>query len=798
MNKNNQVNKSFNLSLLAICIMTLSNASFALEELADVDLRKVDGQDGVDLSINFDQAKFDNFYWEDKVGTSTNIEQTLRANANNVVFNGIGGIKPGINLKFNAGSQGAKTGLDAQLTLKPFTMSMDSWTLCDTATTPKCSGSLGSLGLQVASPLGIRLTTPNGLFSASDQAALNLGLNNINLFIGQKQGLAALTQNQILAKLNFNLMGRGFMNIDPAKGLLITTNQGASKASKDSIPTDLLGYVDFDRVDAPNKASIPVAQLGTYSGTSSGINLELLTVKDAGVGIYDASAAKGVIRVGASGRIVNGSLQIRGINAEGKENPVDNNTTNTHTLNNVLGYANQGSTTATSSTVIGSSGIGFRMSGEFTNTGDKMLEGGKAGEATTLEIGGAGTNSYGFEFSNLTPLVSGSTERAYFDSGDIYMNLANTQTIRLPENSVLQNSKFGGIAGQYLTNSKDYINKIHNNTTNPYSLIMAIRGMHFQALARQGRFTDATGVDSAGSFKSKTNSWGLALPIYNMNANLATYATNYTGDVFTLNNSVVGKNLVTDSQRLGLAVALSTEGKSADGSKTTSIMLIDGGPVVANANKPVDYYLGLRNIDMLLRGYGSLGFENGNVNLTMPDLLMVMSAELAAGYLPGAKYKSYNYTSPLDNFKLKNDILLGIKIKMLGDMAFALIPNNAVSDGSALTVIGDYKLTDGAIQLSDPIDGSMIGLDNLSGTVRFNNSIAITKNTKDYTEDKQGNVSFNYAFNFNPAQNASEVFRVRDINFYPPDSKSTTGQRLGEMVMTGGRLNSSLTLTPRN
>lgn len=798
MNKKNGIHKAFVLSALSASIILLSQSVFALEELTDQALSNINGQDGVDLSIDFDRANFDKFYWEDKAGTAANVEQTLRANANNVIFSGIGVAQPGVNLKFNAGSEGVKTGLDAQLVLKPFTMAIDSWTLCDTAATPSCGGSLGSLGLQVASPLNIRLTTPNGIFSASEQAALKLGVNNLNLFIGQKQSLAALTQNQLLSKLNFNLSGKGFITIDPAKGLFITTNQNGATTNKSHAPSGTLGYVDFDRVDDPNKSSIPIAQYGTYGATSSGINIELSTVKNATAGVYDASAAKGLIRVGASGRIVDGKLQVRGISAAGKINPTDNNLTNTHELNNVLGFANQGVTTAASSTVIGSSGIGFRMSGSFTNLGDQMLTGAKTGDATTLEIGGAGNNSYGFEFSNLTPLISGSAERASFDSGDIFLNLANTQTIRLPENSVLRAARFGGIAGQYLTNANDYIQKIHNDAINPYSLILAIRGMNFQALSRQGRFTSSTGISTANAFTNQTNNWGLALPIYNLNANLATYAKSYTGDIFGLTNGIVTKSTVTDSQRLGLALALSTEGRDASGSKTTSIMVIDGSPVSTNGNKPTDYYLGLRNIDMLLRGYGSMGFENGNVNLTMPDLLMVMSAELAAGYLPGAKYKSYAYTSPLDNFKLTNDILLGIKIKMLGDMGFALIPNNATADGNTLTIVGDYKLTDGAIQLSDPVDGSMMGLDNISGKIRFNNSIVIGKNTTDYTVDKQGNVAFNYALNFNPDKNPNEVFRVKDINFYPPNSSNTTGQRLGEMVMTGGRLSSSLTLTPRN
>ncbi len=798
--------KKFALSALSVSLILMSQSGFALQELNDSDLSNINGQDGVDITLGFDHANFDRIYWEDKAGSASNTEQRLRLNADALTIRGMNGQNPDLNLKLNVGSDGARAGLDAQLRLNPFILAMGDISVCNSSAVANCNpaglskynGSMGSLGIQVADALNMRLTTPNGLFSSTDQGTMTLGLNNLNIFLGQRQSLSAATQNQLLTGLNFNLSGKGFLSVDSNRGLLLTTNQGSQMASMTSTPSATLGYVDFDRVDEPNKSAIPVSEYGSYAATSPGIKIELATVKNAVPGVYNATDSKGLIRVGASGRIVNAYVQVRGTSAEGKANPVDDNVTDTHTLNNILGMANSGTATAQNSTVIGSSGIGFRMRGEFTNRGDSMLGGSKAGQATTLEIGGAGRNSYGFEFSSLSPLVSGSNARAYFDSGDILLNLADTKSIRLPENSVLRNSRFGGVAGTYLTSASDYVQQINNTTINPYSLIMAIRGMEFQALSKQGRFTGNTGNLTAGAFTSQQNYWGLALPIYNMNANLATYATTYSGNVFDLNNGVVSKSTVTDSQRLGLSLGLSTQGRNADGSKTTSIMLIDGGPVAANANKPVDYYLGLRNIDMLLRGYGSMGFENGHVNLTLPDLLMVMSAELAAGYLPGAKYKTANYVSPLDNFKLNQDILLGIKIKLLGDMGFALIPNNAVSDGSMLSIVGDYAMTDGAMQLSDPVDGSMIGLDNLSGKVRFNNSIGISKKTVDETPGQQGNVSFNYAMNFNPENNARDVFRVRDINFYPPNSTNTTGQRLGEMVITGGRLSSNLTLSPRN
>ena len=293
------------------------------------------------------------------------------------------------------------------------------------------------------------------------------------------------------------------------------------------------------------------------------------------------------------------------------------------------------------------------------------------------------------------------------------------------------------------------------------------------------------------------NQWGLGLPFYNLNVNMAMYTTKYTGDVFNYVGNMVTKSALSNVDRLGFALALSVDGRNADGSKTTSIMVIDGGDRDGNAGNGIqatDFYFGLRNIDMLLRGYGSVGFENGNFNMSMSDLLMVMSAELAAGYLPGSVYKSTGVAVPLNAFTSKDDVLLGLKIKLLGDMNVSLIANNKVADGSNLSVVGEYKLTDGSIQLSDPTSESMVGFDRMSGLVRFNNAIEIN----------QDNVSFNYNFDFNPAgqtaaERAQNVFRVRDINWYPPvGAANNRGQRLGEMVLTGGRFASELSIRPRN
>ena len=792
-----KVKRTFALTALVSSVLVAHQSAYALQALEDQDLRKVDGQDGVELQTEYSQIEIDQLYWEDQAGTASDTEQSLRAVANDVKIQKnqnyqSGNYNLGASYQINTGSNAdGQTGIDLRISAQPSTVSIGSLQLCAQTPTVECNSSLGNFAMQTGSPLQIALITTDGLFNKDVQAQLELGLQNINIYAGLAAEVAGQYNQLILKNTNFNFSGKGVAYIDDTEGFVMKTNVGNVSANKTShTPNETYGYVDFARVTDPDQTG---AGTGTYGGTSAGINLEFMTkanaVVDSNNPVYSTDGAKGLIRVGASGRIVNGLVQVRGIDANGLGAD-----------ENVLGFAStatQSAPTATgaNSTVVGSSGIGLRIRGEFTASGDTML--GNDGEATTLEIGGAGNNTFGFEFGELEPLVSGSTERAYFDSGNIYLNVVNTRHLALPENTVLRTSRFGGTTDTFLTSASDYIQQIHNLSVNPYSLAIAVRGAEFQALSKRGRFTSSSGVESGNYIPDNAglnNKWGLGLPFYNLNANMSMHATEYSGEVFGLNNAnnQVTKRTVTNSERLGFSLAMSVEGRNDDGSKTTSILVIDGADGGAlNGNKPTDYYFGLRNIDMLLSGTGSVGFEDGNFNMHLPNLLMVMAAEIAAGYLPGAKYVSTGADVPLENFSLPDDVLLGLKIKLLGDMNFALIPNNQISanKGNQLSIVGEYDLEQGTIQLSDPIDGSMIGFDNMSGLIRFNNAIEVNKD----------NVGFNYTFDFNPYRQASDVFRVKDLNFYPPlDAANNRGQRLGEMVMTGGRLGVEMNITPRN
>ena len=832
--KNQKNRKGFILNTLALSILAIHTPAYALQALDDGDLRNVNGQDGVHIETTLTEANVKTLYWTDQAGRAESdaTSQALTATADGVKIQQTNRTLDPLkaDVKLNMGTVNNKTAVNLDLSLSPMLATVNSFRVCDSATSgTRCSAAIGSLAIQTASNTSFGLKTTNGLLSKTDQATLNLGIQNANVYLGQTSVTGQLNQ-LILKNFNFNFNGKGYIFVDATDGFKLQANALDSagkmlKASTSQVPTTAsYGYVDLTRVADAALTGNTALNTGTYSTssksdtTNSGLNLEIMLNK----GVSTASpytvdnttgtptGAKGLIRVGASGRMVNSSLQFRGI----------------QNASSLLGFAVDKNGATTTKDIVGGSGIGFSMSTEFTKDNDTMLAGG--GQATTLEIGGAGLNSYGFEFGNLTGLTSGS--RATFSTGDVYLNLSDTKQLTLPANSTFQSTSFGN--GKTLTTTADYTQDVYSTLATgnyPYSIIAAIRGAEFQSISRRGRFTTGAGV-AAGNLLSTdglANEWGLALPFYNLNANLAMYGTTVdpTTVYYYLSDGTkvpVYTSNATLTPRLGFSLAMSTQGRNTDGSKTTSIMVIDGGKVKdVNGNKiagtSTDYYMGLRNIDMLLKGNGSIGVENGSLNVSLNNMVVVMAAEVAAGYLPGTTYASCvtgaanpaacgnKKVADVNNFALNNDVLFGLKLRFGGNMNFSLLPNNSIDDGSRLSIVGDLDLTKGVnntIQISDSSNGSSLGLDNLTGKVNFNNSIVIGKNTispDTSGANQNGQVGFNTSLLINPTQSVDGVFRARDLNFYPPTSGAiVSGARLGEIALTGGRLTSELNIIPRN
>ena len=187
---------------------------------------------------------------------------------------------------------------------------------------------------------------------------------------------------------------------------------------------------------------------------------------------------------------------------------------------------------------------------------------------------------------------------------------------------------------------------------------------------------------------------------------------------------------------------------------------------------------------MLMNGYGSIGLEGGKLNINIPKFMLAAAGQFAVGYLPGSQYKTIGKGyAPINGFITNNDVLFGLRLRMEGGVDMVMVPGGNTLDSNYISFDGTMNLTNGAIQIVEPIDNSIVGLDNISGKISFSNQIKINKD----------NVDLNTSLRINPNNQASDVLRVKDLNFYPTGG---TAQRLGEMVFTGGKINSQFNITP--
>lgn len=796
--KNNKKSQTpmFQLTVLAISLYVAHSSAFAMQELNDSSMRQVDAQDGIYINTAYDNLNIDRLYWEDQAGLPVGVspptpsEAALRGYAEEVKITGDNlGTVYQIQTGTNATGQ---AGIDLKIESRYGTISADSFRICDAAGT-SCDNSVGGLTVQSTENATLHFKTQDGLFNQNSLSDAEISLKHINLYLTQRENSAdsSSIKNQLIFKnFNFNFTGKGYMYVDPVNGLILETRDK--------------GSVHLNRVC---EVGADCSGGMTFANSKPGLNIDLVMKSNTG-NSFNTDDAKGMIRLGASGYIPKAKLQFRGTNGADSAGEA------------ILGKAfagNNNTLTAapTASTIMGSTGLATRMYAEFSN--ENNLPSGET--ATTLELGHGGTQAYGLSFGNLSPLLvrkqdSGgalNTDRAYFDSGNVYINLADTKRMALPQNAVLNAAPF--LTGK-LTVPDNYSQLLHGRSSgaNPRSLVIASRGTNFQALARQTQFIASPDVYKDGitaNDPSGGGTWGLGLPFYNLNSNIALYG----GPTATEGNG-------TTAERLGFALSMATQGINYDftktvaqnlalgndGSKTTSIMLIDGKKYGASDSNgdglrdesltggdPINYYLGIRNIDMLMNGYGSIGLEGGKLNINIPRFMLAAAGQFAVGYLPGSQYKTAGKGyAPINGFITNNDVLFGLRLRMEGGVDMVMVPGGNTLDSNYISFDGTMNLTNGAIQIVEPVDGSIIGLDNISGKLDFSNQIKINKD----------NVDFNTALNINPNKQAGDVLRIKDLNLYPATFTSgvPTGvgnaQRLGEMVFTGGKITSQFNITP--
>ncbi|AXY60826.1 DUF6160 family protein [Acinetobacter sp. WCHAc010052] len=751
------------LKMLTAC-MLLAQHSYALEQLSDSTLSSVTGQDGITITHEVSKITIDQANWVDFSDNSS-----MRLGLHSVEVKGVNNsnIKSQIDLDVAGTTNGA--GIRLETTISPFEATIQNVMLCTVCTVGATGAdrqSLGSLMLATSTPLSFYLETTKGLFDKNSLSHLNFQLQNASI-------THKLNDQQLTLKdFNFNFAADGYMYIDPKEGIVLTTKNGNSDH-----------VINLGRVS--DTTAVHASRTGD-DATNPGVNIDLRY----------GTEQKNIIRMGASGSLANGKIFV--------------NSDQTGISNFNVTDANGVAVTAKGYEKA-NTGIHTGLSAEFTKDGNSLI---KAGEkATTLELGGTGNGNYAIEFSNLSPLNIRTsndpsvlnTQNAYLDLGDVYLNTMQATSLEFVISKKLQNVL--GAASQNLTN---YMNA--TKTSQNFALI-SIRGMDFQAIARKARFISD---NSMAKNDTVQGSWGLGLPIYNLNANLGLFQQSYT---YKTGNQTEIKN------GLGFSLTMSTDGygidKKTNAPSTTSVLLIDGGDgshnkISGTGKEEVNYYAGLRNIDAYLQTNGVIGYEKDGIYVKASNLLLAAKAEIAIGQLPGSLYNCVGTTTcekkvvPIDNFGRPDDVLSSIAFKLDGNGELFIIPGvdatvanpdsnfltvkasfnfneltkeqkaNEAEKGSYLSIINDDYTKSGDV--STLKSSSSVNLNKIQGNLALESRIRMKKDT----------VSMDSQVNFNPTNSIATPFRA-EMAISPMGGM----QKVADIAITGGVMRSNFGITPR-
>lgn len=754
------------LKWLTICIFAAQQVH-ALEQLSDQSLGAVTGQDGISIGHEVSKVTIGQVNWVDYNDTGK-----TKLGLHNVEITGKGQQPIKSTLDLDVGKTDQGVGIRLQGSVSPFQATVEKIMLICELNCAVPQQNLGAWSLDTISPLIFNLETSSGLFNRNEKAHLDFRLNNANISYGLNQ------RNLTLKDLNFNLSADGYMYIDPTEGLVLTTK------SKDGAADHM---IEMGRV-----SDLSSTHSSRVNPTNPGVNLDLRYGTD-------PEQQRNLIRMGASGALTNGKIFLNADQAGiASFNTVNRSSTDlketTHTAD---GYS-----------LAGPGGLHLGMSADFTREGDPLL--GATHQATTLEIGHTGTGSYALEFSNLSPLTirnsnsvtDYNTKNAYIDLGDIYINTIQAKTLNFIVNENMR--KVLGAANPELTYN------ILPSGAAQNAVLIAVRGMDFQAIARKARFISD---NSLPELTNQTAEWGIGIPIFNLNSNLALFSKDYTYQGRT--QSGLGYNLVMSTEGYGIDQKTNTP-------STTSIIIVDGAQ--GSHAEEVNYYAGIRNIDAYLKSDGVIGFEEDGIYIKADHLLLAAKAEVAIGQLPGSLYNCPAGTTscdkkvvPIDNFSRKDDVLTSLAFKLDGQGELMIIPGINPSadhpdsnflalktsfDFSELTseqkkdpaLLGSYvSLINEDVKPDNTVSSSSINLNKMQGSTELESRIYVQKDTVKLDHQIQFNRK---SKSIDPAQisptNAGQVFKT-EVAMSPSGSM----QKVADFAITGGAMRSTLGITPR-
>ncbi len=743
--------------------MCLIQQGYALETIEEQDLSEVTGQDGMVITHEISKASIAQVNWYDPNPTTN---KKMGLGLHNVEITGKDGNPILSQLEIDVGATSEGAGLRLAASVSPFQATADLNLVKIACTTDPCSQSansirtagtlsnqsLGALGISTSTPLSVLLQTSAGLFNKDSIASIDFQLKNAT--ISHKLGENSL----ILNDFNFNFAGLGYLYIDPNEGVVLTTREQ---------------YVDLKRAE-----DLTDIAAGRVNPTNPGVNIDLR---------YNTpnNERKNIMRLGASGAVTNARLSMS----------ADQTQIGTFDVSNkVNGILERQDKTATGySDLVGEGGLNLGLSADFTGANSTGRPAAMA--PTTLEIGHTGKGSHAVQFSNLRPLTTryenGALhgKNAYIDFGNIYINTITAKSLDFIINENMQ--KTLGSSSSVL---KQTLSSAANGEDFAY---IAVRGMDFQSIAAKARFISD---NSLPELTGDGGSWGIGIPIYNLNANVALSGTTYGAD----NKQAIAYNMMVSTEGYGID-------KKTGLPSTTSIILIDGKN--GEHGEAVNYYAGFRNIDALIKSEGIIGYEDEGIYIRADDLLIAAKAELAIGQLPGSKYNCTNAAVtqcgayvPHDNFSKRDDVLTNIAFKLDGSGELLIIPGvdptNSSPDTNFLSFDANFKfrplsaeesadnenlgsyfsIANEDIDAAGALKTSSINFNQMEGHLGVKGKIRVSADT--VTLDNQ--VQLNYK------NNIATPFKT---NF----AMATNGnmQNMASIALTGGTIRSTMGITPR-
>jgi hypothetical protein len=780
--------------MFAAWMSSLTVTAYAMESVDEQTLSDTTGADGIAINVQTSQATFGSLYWQDGAGGTGSAlalqNATLTSNANPT--GSAAGTPLTATATLNTGSSGATPALSLNLNLQSALFVAPQIVICTgvTAGAPSgCGTSFGSLAIQTLNPTTFSLTTTNGLLNSAGTASIKLLLNNANIFF--TQGTSGNYNQVVTSDIYANISATGRIWVDATDGFRFSTQNAAGTN---------IGSVTLT---APGTT----AANGTWSGLgglpiNAGLQASVVMQNNGAAATPSTTLSanpNGIIAFGASGTLPTLDLTIRGTSAIGTGAGAEDN----------LGD------------VVGNAGIAARMTATL-KTGNLTT----VPDAFQLFVGAAGTGGYGIQLSDFVPFsnVTATTVNPAIDTGNIYLNLvkSTTTSLLMPVPAALTNGKG---AENITTGANNFFtpadannnyfpstNTTQDTQTIPAnnSLLLSVRGLSIQGVALNTAFYQnnvgiCTGTTTCTGTGAVTG-FAIMPVLYGLSGNLALSVNTATSLAYSLALAIVGNNGGAAGTGSGAAGTAGTLQESAIFLADTSSCLPASGATCA------PQYIGLRDINLYLKSNGLITFggntTSSSINITLPKFLFVMSANFAAGYLPGADAAA---GVPVANRFVNNkDTLVTFNVGLQSDATYfsnnQITITSSAATPSTLGLTADLTLagTTGTTVTGAAPDqtaatgnffrivdsgGSAFGLDNITGRIQLatGSQLSIGSNS----------ATLHSVININP-DNIKGNELLTTLNFYPSTSAGGNGtaQTIGKMVLTGGTITSNLTLTP--